>query len=55
MKCSHCKKKTHLEFKCPCGQVCCVACRTPEVHGCQNKYGEKVLLEKVVAEKVQKI
>jgi hypothetical protein len=55
MKCDHCKKKTHLEFKCACGQKCCVVCRTPEVHGCTEKYGVKVVLEKVVAEKVQKI
>jgi hypothetical protein len=55
MKCDQCKKRTHLEFKCPCGKTCCVACRTPEVHGCTEKYGVKIVLEKVVAEKIEKI
>jgi predicted nucleic acid binding AN1-type Zn finger protein len=55
MKCAHCKKKSHLEFKCGCGGVFCTACRTPEVHGCSIKVGEKVVLVKVVAEKVAKL
>ena len=55
MKCSCCKKKSHLEFKCKCGGVYCTVCRTPEVHGCSTKQGEPVKLEKVVAEKVVKI
>jgi predicted nucleic acid binding AN1-type Zn finger protein len=54
MKCSCCKKKSHLEFKCKCGGVYCARCRTPEVHTCSVK-PEPVKLEKVVAEKVQKI
>lgn len=55
MKCQHCKKKTHLEFKCICGIVCCVKCRTPEIHGCHEKEKEKIILEKVVASKVDRI
>lgn len=55
MKCSCCKRKSHLEFKCACGGVYCTVCRTPEVHGCKSREGEKVKLVKVVAEKVQKI
>jgi hypothetical protein len=54
MKCSCCKKKSHLEFKCKCGGVYCTVCRTPEVHGCSVK-PEPVKLVKVVAEKVDKI
>lgn len=55
MKCEHCKKKTHLEFKCNCQKVFCVHCRTPEVHCCTEPKVQKVELEKVVAEKVKKI
>jgi hypothetical protein len=55
MKCSCCKKKTHLDFKCACGAVVCMTCRLPEVHGCTVKEGQKVDLPKVVAEKVSKI
>ena len=43
MKCPQCKKKSHLEFKCVCGIVYCVKCRTPEVHACTVK-PEKVEL-----------
>ena len=55
MKCEHCKKKTHLEFKCTCQKVLCVYCRTPEAHSCTEPKVEKVVLEKVVAEKIKKI
>ena len=44
-----------MEFKCACGVVFCLACRLPEVHGCTVKEEEKVVLVKVVAEKVAKI
>lgn len=54
-KCDCCKKKTHLEFPCGCQKVFCVACRTPEVHKCTDKKDSKVILEKVVAEKLEKI
>jgi predicted nucleic acid binding AN1-type Zn finger protein len=55
MKCSFCKKRTHLEFKCDCKHAFCVACRTPEVHKCTNVVKEKVVLVKVVAEKLTKL
>ena len=55
MKCSCCKKKTHVEFTCACGIVVCLNCRLPEVHGCVVKEKEKVVLVKVVADKVIKI
>jgi hypothetical protein len=45
----------HLDFKCGCGVVVCLKCRLPEVHGCTVKETEKVVLVKVVAEKVVKI
>ena len=45
----------HLDFKCACGVVVCLSCRLPEVHGCTVKEEEKVVLVKVVAEKVAKI
>jgi AN1-like Zinc finger len=51
MKCPQCKKKSHLEFKCVCGIVYCVKCRTPEVHACTVK-PEKVELVKVIADKL---
>ena len=55
-KCTHCKKKTHLEFKCPCSadKVFCVRCRTTEVHLCDVIYKPIVLL-KIEKEKIQKI
>ena len=55
-KCTHCKKKTHLEFKCPCSadKVFCVRCRTTEVHLCDIVYKPIVLL-KIEKEKIQKI
>jgi hypothetical protein len=55
-KCSHCKKKTHLEFKCPCSdeKVFCVKCRASETHSCAVVYPQVELI-KVVAEKVAKI
>ena len=55
-KCSYCKKKTHLEFKCPCStdKVFCVRCRTTEVHLCDVVYKPIVLL-KIEKEKLQKI
>jgi len=55
-KCSYCKKKTHLEFKCPCStdKVFCVKCRTTEVHLCDIVYKPIVLL-KIEKEKLEKI
>lgn len=55
-KCSHCKKKTHIEFKCSCSneKVFCVKCRATETHACVVVY-VPVELVKVVAEKVEKI
>jgi hypothetical protein len=55
-KCSHCKKKTHLEFFCTCSseKVFCVKCRATETHLCSMVY-VAVPLIKVVAEKVEKI
>ena len=55
MKCQCCKKKTTLEFKCGCGQSFCVSCRLPEVHKCDAKEGQKIVLDRVVADKVDKI
>ena len=55
MKCSHCKKKSHLEFKCQCEKVFCIHCRLPEVHVCLNYVSKPVDLVAVVAPKVQKI
>jgi hypothetical protein len=54
--CSHCKKKTHLEFKCTCSneKVFCSRCQTTEVHGCGRIYKPTELV-KVVAEKIVKI
>jgi len=54
-RCAKCKKHTHLEFKCACGSTCCVKCRAPEEHGCLVDPPGKVVLVKVVAEKVNKI
>ena len=55
MKCSCCKKKVVVEFKCSCAQVYCVTCRLPEVHKCVASKPEPVVLVKVVAAKVEKI
>ncbi len=55
MRCSCCKKKTHLEFKCSCEKVFCVTCQLPEVHKCEVKRDVKIVLDKVIAEKVEKI
>jgi hypothetical protein len=55
MRCHNCKKKTHLEFKCPCENTFCIACRLPEVHKCTATFDLTIKLEKVVAEKVSKI
>lgn len=56
MRCSHCKKRTQIEFKCSCEKVYCVTCRLPEVHACPIKPVEKVVLpEAVRAQKVQPI
>jgi len=55
MRCSCCKKKTHLEFKCACEKTFCVSCQLPEVHKCDVKRDVKIVLEKVVADKVEKI
>jgi len=55
-KCSHCKKKTHLEFKCSCSteKVFCVKCRASETHSCVIAYPQVELI-KVVPIKVEKI
>ncbi len=56
MKCSCCKKFTHIGVKCVhCEKTFCLEHRLPEIHACPNQVVEKVKLEKVVAEKVQKI
>lgn len=55
MKCHHCKKRSHIEFKCHCGHVFCVACRIPECHACVSPHYEPVVLTKVVAPKVDKL
>ena len=55
MKCQHCKKKTHLEFKCQCEKVFCIHCRLPEVHTCPTYKPTPVELVKVVASKVEKL
>ncbi len=52
MRCYNCKKKTHLEFGCVCTHKFCVTCRTPEDHNCTTKKIEKVVLIKVVADKL---
>jgi hypothetical protein len=55
-KCSHCKRKTHLEFKCTCSneKVFCSRCHITEVHGCGRVY-KLAELVKVVPQKVEKI
>jgi len=55
-RCAHCKKKTHLDFKCRCSseKVFCSACRITEVHGCEIVYKPTELV-KVVPVKVEKI
>jgi hypothetical protein len=55
-KCSHCKKKTHLEFSCTCSseKVFCVKCLETETHQCALVYTVTPMI-KVVAEKVEKI
>lgn len=56
MKCSCCKKSTHIGVKCVhCEKTFCLEHRLPEIHQCPDQKVEKVALEKVVAEKVQKI
>jgi len=54
-KCSHCKKRTHLIFTCQCPAMFCVKCRTPEVHECKDYVVEKVVLPKVVADKLTRV
>jgi hypothetical protein len=51
-RCVHCKKRTHLVFTCQCPGEFCVKCRTPEVHECKEYVTAKIVLVKVVAEKV---
>ena len=58
MKCSFCKKKTHLTFGCShegCKYVLCVSCRMPEVHKCAYIVKKSITLPKVIPEKVSKI
>lgn len=56
MKCSCCKKFTHVAMKCVhCEKTFCLEHRLPEIHACPLQKVEKIKLEKVVAEKVQKI
>lgn len=56
MKCSCCKKQTHIGVKCNhCEKTFCLEHRLPEIHSCPNQKIEKVKLEKVVAPKVDKI
>ena len=54
-RCSHCKKKTHLDLKCKCEKMFCSACLLPEVHACSADVKTKVELVKVEAPKVLKI
>ncbi len=54
MKCQKCKKKSHLEFKCACGETYCANCRLPEIHGCEQEK-KKVELPKIVAPKMEKV
>jgi hypothetical protein len=55
-RCHHCRKKTHLEFKCSCSteKVFCVKCRASETHSCVVVYSQVELI-KVVPIKVEKI
>lgn len=32
--CAKCRKKTLMEYKCPCEKIFCIKCRVPELHGC---------------------
>jgi hypothetical protein len=54
-RCTHCKKKTHLDLKCKCEKMFCSACLLPEVHVCAHIPKDKVDLIKVEAPKVEKI
>lgn len=54
-RCTHCKKKTHLDLKCKCEKMFCSACLLPEVHTCSHVPKDKVQLVKVEAPKVLKI
>jgi hypothetical protein len=55
-RCSKCKKRLHMEFKCKCEKMYCVACRLPEVHSCTVTAVEKIVLpERVIASKVDQI
>lgn len=57
MKCSHCKKRIQLGlgFLCTCEKTYCVNCRLPEDHVCPAPKKEKVILQAVIAEKVEKL
>jgi hypothetical protein len=55
MKCTHCKKLTHIEYTCGCGKKVCLACRLPETHGCKTKENQTIQLVKIVAPKLVRI
>jgi len=58
-RCSHCRKKTVMEFECLCKGVFCVTCRLPEAHTCAvdrnaiEKQKLEAALVKVVGEKLR--
>lgn len=59
--CAKCKKKTLMEYKCPCKKIFCIKCRLPEQHNCDFdffKENRNRLLKDnpvIVGEKVDKI
>lgn len=58
MRCSFCKKKTHITFACTCEgckHVLCITCRMPEIHKCDFVKKKIVLLPKIVSSKIEKI
>lgn len=56
MKCSCCKKQTHIPLKCNhCEKMFCLEHRLPEIHKCPSAKFEKVELIKLVPEKLVKV
>jgi predicted nucleic acid binding AN1-type Zn finger protein len=56
--CDFCKQKLKIvNFKCSkCESTFCTKCRLPELHECNFDYkSEKVQLQKVIGDKIQKI
>jgi predicted nucleic acid binding AN1-type Zn finger protein len=57
-KCGKCKGKLKvINFPCKkCKGTFCTKCRFPEVHDCDYDYKkDRVLLEKIVADKIERI